>query len=47
MIAILSKLSPNINKDTIYLLYMYYGSNNDYNENYTLTIEKMVNRRFG
>ena len=43
MIAILSKLSPNINKDTVYLLYMYYGSNNLYDDNYTLTIEKMVN----
>ena len=39
MIVILSKLSPNISKDNLELIYMYYGSYNDYNDNYTLTLE--------
>lgn len=43
MIAILSKLSPDISKDTMSLLYMYYGSSKEYDDNYTLTIEKLVN----
>ena len=42
MIAILRKLSPNIDKDTVSLLYMYYGSDKDYDDSYTLTIEKLV-----
>ena len=42
MLAILSKLSPNVNKDTISLLYMYYGSDRNYDDNYTLTIEKLI-----
>lgn len=42
MLAILTKLSPNVNKDTISLLYLYYGSDKDYDNNYTLTIEKIV-----
>ena len=43
MIAILRKLSPNIDNKTIELLYIYYGSYKDYNDDYTLTIEKLVN----
>lgn len=43
MISILSRLTPNIDNNTLTLLYMYYGSSNEYNENYTLTIEKLVN----
>lgn len=41
--AILSKLSDELDKDTVDLLYMYYGSSKDYNENWTLTVEKFVN----
>ena len=43
MIAILSKLSPDISSNTLSLLYMYYGSSKEYNDSYTLTIEKLVN----
>lgn len=42
MFAILLQLSPNVSRDTISLLYTYYGSEKEYNDNYTLTIEKLV-----
>lgn len=42
MLAILTKLSHNVNKDTISLLYMYYGSDKDYDDNYTLSVKKLV-----
>ena len=42
MLAILTKLSPNVSKDTISLLYMYYGSDKDYDDNYTLSVKKLV-----
>ena len=42
MLAILTKLSPNVSKDTISLLYLYYGSNKQYDDSYTLTLEKLV-----
>lgn len=42
MLAILTKLSSNVDKNTISLLYMYYGSYKQYDDNYTLTIEKIV-----
>ena len=42
MLAILTKLSPNVDKKTISLLYMYYGSNKQYDDSYTLTIEKLI-----
>lgn len=38
----LSKLADNIDKNTIDLLYIYYGSENEYDENWTMTIEKFV-----
>jgi predicted RND superfamily exporter protein len=42
MLAILTKLSPNVDKKTISLLYMYYGSDKQYDDSYTLTIEKLI-----
>lgn len=38
----LSSLADNLDKNTIDLLYVYYGSQNDYNENWTMTIENFV-----
>lgn len=40
--AILSNLSDNIDKNTVDLLYVYYGSSNEYDENWTLTVEEFV-----
>ena len=42
MLVILTKLSPNVSKDTISLLYLYYGSDKQYDDSYTLTLEKLV-----
>ena len=42
MLAILSRLSDNIESNTIDLLYLYFGSYNDYNNNYKLSIEQLV-----
>lgn len=39
---ILSKLSDDLDKNMVDLLYMYYGSNNAYDDNWTLTVEKFV-----
>lgn len=41
--AILSKLSNDLNKNTLDLLYIYYGSSNDFNNEWTLTVEQFVN----
>ena len=41
--AILSKLTNDLDKNTVDLLYIYYGSNKDYNNEWTLTVEKFVN----
>ncbi len=38
----LSNFSDEIDKDLIKLLYIYYGSENNYNEDYVLTIEEFV-----
>ena len=38
----LSSLADNLDKNTIELLYVYYGSQNDYDENWTMTIENFV-----
>ena len=43
MIAILSNLSDDMDNNTIELLYLYYGSSKEYNEDWQLTIEKFVN----
>lgn len=41
--AILSKLSDDLDKNMIDVLYIYYGSSEDYNKEWTLTVEKFVN----
>ncbi len=41
--AILSKLTDDLDKNTVDLLYIYYGSSKDYNDNWTITIEHFVN----
>lgn len=41
--AILTKLSNDVDKNMIDLLYMYFGSSNSYDSNWTLTVEKFVN----
>lgn len=40
--AILSNLSNELDKTTVDLLYIYYGSSKSYNENWTLTVEEFV-----
>jgi len=42
MLTILSRLSDNIESNTIDLLYLYFGSYNDYNNDYKLSIEQLV-----
>ena len=42
MFYILSKLSNSASKDMIEVLYIYYGSNKEYNENWQMTIEEFV-----
>ncbi len=39
---LLSKLTNNLDKDLIDLLYIYYGSVKEYNEDYVLTVDKFV-----
>lgn len=41
--AILSNLSNELDKTTVDLLYIYYGSSNSYNDNWTLTVEEFIN----
>lgn len=41
--AILSKLVDNLDKNQVDLLYVYYGSIKEYNNNWTLTVEEFVN----
>ncbi|MGN1327546.1 MAG: MMPL family transporter, partial [Clostridia bacterium] len=43
MFAILNSLGEGLDKDTVDLLYIYYGSSNEYDNNWTLTVEKLVN----
>lgn len=40
---ILSNLSDDLESNTIELLYIYYGSHNNYNEEYELTLEELIN----
>lgn len=40
---ILNKLADNLDKDQIDLLYMYYGSSNEYNNKWQMTVEQFVN----
>ncbi len=41
--AILSKLSNDVEKNTVEMLYTYYGSNKDYNDSWEMTVEEFVN----
>lgn len=43
IIVILNNLVDGMDSNTIELLYMYYGSMNDYNDNWRLTIEEFIN----
>ncbi len=42
MFAIISNLTNDIDKNTVELLYIYYGSNNQYNEAWEMTVEQFV-----
>lgn len=42
MLDTLNNLTDNIDKNTIELVYIYYGSNNDYQDSWTLTVEKFI-----
>lgn len=41
--AILSNLTDNIDKDQVDLLYVYYGSSKEYNNDWQMTVEQFVN----
>ena len=41
--GILNILSNNLDKSLLDLVYMYYGSNKEYNESWKMTIEEVVN----
>ncbi len=41
--AVLSKLSNDVEKNTVEMLYTYYGSSKEYNEDWELTVEEFVN----
>lgn len=43
LFAILSEFTNDLDKNTIDLLYVYYGSTTEYNETWTLTVENFVN----
>ena len=42
MFLILSNLADNLEKDQVDLLYLYYGSTKEYNNDWTLTVEEFV-----
>ena len=42
MFLILSNLADNLDKDQVDLLYLYYGSTREYNNDWTLTVEEFV-----
>jgi predicted RND superfamily exporter protein len=42
MIGILSNLSDELENNTLELVYLYFGSSNEYNENWKLTVEQIV-----
>ena len=42
MLALINPIADNIDKNTMDLLFIYYGSVNHYNEDWTLTVEKFV-----
>ena len=41
--AIISDLSNNVEKNTVEILYTYYGSSKQYNNSWTMTVEEFVN----
>ena len=41
--AILSKLADNLDKDQVDLMYVYYGSTKEYNNDWQMTVEEFVN----
>ena len=41
--GILILLADNMDSDLVDLVYLYYGSENEYNDNWTLTVEKLIN----
>ena len=41
--GILSKLADNLDRDQVDLLYVYYGSTKEYNNNWQMTVEQFVN----
>ncbi len=41
--AILSKLSNTVEENTVKMLYTYYGSSNEYNKDWKMTVEEFVN----
>ncbi len=43
VIAILSNLSDELEENTLALVYLYFGSSNEYDENWELTVEQFVN----
>ena len=43
MFSIISKLSNNVEKNTVDVLYVYYGSVNNYNNKWELTLEEFIN----
>jgi predicted RND superfamily exporter protein len=43
MIAILNNLSDELEDNTLELVYLYFGSSKEYNENWELTVEQFVN----
>ena len=43
MIDILSMINKDVDHSMIEIVYMYYGSNYDYDNKWTMTIEALVN----
>lgn len=43
ILAIMSNLSGDVDGSLVDLLYIYYGSKNEYNDDYTMTIEAFIN----
>ncbi len=43
MFAIIGNLSNDVEKNTIKMLYTYYGSNNQYNNEWKMTVEEFIN----
>ena len=46
VIAILSNLSDELEENTLALVYLYFGSSNEYDENWELTVDILKDERF-